>query len=103
MDYAEPNKVDPQTIFLYSFVYLNVIIAKSLHTWMVDTGATKHVTRDRNWLIDYHRVPSCSHYISMENGALEEVLGVGIYRIKLALDVSYSLVICNMHLTFYVI
>ncbi|KAL0456393.1 UNVERIFIED_CONTAM: Copia protein [Sesamum latifolium] len=34
-----------------------------------DTGATKYVTRDRAGFVDYHRVPKCSHYIAMGNGA----------------------------------
>ncbi|KAL0457635.1 UNVERIFIED_CONTAM: Retrovirus-related Pol polyprotein from transposon TNT 1-94 [Sesamum latifolium] len=49
-----------------------------------DTGATKHVTRDRAGFVDYHRVPACSHYIAMGNGAQEEVLGIGSYQLKLS-------------------
>ncbi|KAK4433542.1 hypothetical protein Salat_1116500 [Sesamum alatum] len=44
---------------------------------IVDTGATKHVTRDRAGFIDYHQVSACSHYITMGNGAQKEVLGIG--------------------------
>ncbi|KAK4382870.1 Copia protein [Sesamum angolense] len=38
-----------------------------------DTSATKHVTRDRAGFINYHRVPACSYYIAMGNGAQEEI------------------------------
>ncbi|KAL0378716.1 UNVERIFIED_CONTAM: hypothetical protein Sradi_3177100 [Sesamum radiatum] len=46
--------------------------------------ATKHVTRDRAGFVNYHRVPACSHYIAMGNGAQEEVLGIASYQLKLS-------------------
>ncbi|KAL0446613.1 UNVERIFIED_CONTAM: hypothetical protein Slati_1789200 [Sesamum latifolium] len=45
-------------------------------TWPTRYRRNKHVTRDRAGFVDYHRVPACSHYIAMGNGAQEEVLGL---------------------------
>ncbi|KAK2966916.1 hypothetical protein RJ640_000544 [Escallonia rubra] len=46
-------------------------------------GATKHVARDREGFVDYHRIPVGSKHIFMGNNSSEEVLGVGSYQLKL--------------------
>ncbi|KAL0437841.1 UNVERIFIED_CONTAM: Copia protein [Sesamum radiatum] len=101
---TEPKKVRPNPCSPNSFVCSHVFLANSLLGWIVDTGATKHVTRDRAGFVDYHRVPACSHYIAMGNGAQEEVLGIGSYQLKLSTgrelllsDVQYAPNIrCNL-------
>ncbi|KAL0413520.1 UNVERIFIED_CONTAM: Retrovirus-related Pol polyprotein from transposon TNT 1-94 [Sesamum radiatum] len=81
---TELIKVRPNPNSPNSFVCSNVFLANSLIGWIVDTGATKHVTRDRAGFVDYHQVPACNHYIAMGNGAQEEVLGIGSYQLKLS-------------------
>ncbi|KAL0311684.1 UNVERIFIED_CONTAM: hypothetical protein Scaly_2917200 [Sesamum calycinum] len=81
---TEPKKVRPNPSSPSSFVCSHAFLANSLLGWIVDIGATKHVTRDRAGFINYHRVPACSHYIVMGNGAQEEVLGIGSYQLKLS-------------------
>ncbi|KAK2982316.1 hypothetical protein RJ640_029725, partial [Escallonia rubra] len=43
----------------------------------------KHVARDREGFVDYHRNPVGSKHIFMGNNSSEEVLGVGSYQLKL--------------------
>ncbi|KAL0421379.1 UNVERIFIED_CONTAM: Retrovirus-related Pol polyprotein from transposon TNT 1-94 [Sesamum latifolium] len=101
---TEPKKIRPNPSSPNYFVCSHVFLANSLLGWIVDTGATKHVTRDRAGFVDYHRVPACSHYIAMGNGAQEEVLGIGSYQLKLSTgrelflsDVQYAPNIrCNL-------
>lgn len=103
-DCTEPKKVGPMPSSLNCLVCSHVFVANSLLGWIVDTGATKHVTRDRAGFVDYHRVSACSHYIAMGNGAQEEVVGVGSYQLKLSTgrelllsDVQYAPSIrCNL-------
>ncbi|KAK4414767.1 hypothetical protein Salat_2583600 [Sesamum alatum] len=83
-DCTELKQVSPNPSSPRSFVCSQVFVANSLLGWIVDTGATKHMTRDRAGFVDYHRVPACSHYIAMGNGAQEEVLGIGSYQLKLS-------------------
>ncbi|KAK4430709.1 hypothetical protein Salat_0832600 [Sesamum alatum] len=102
-DCTELKKVTPNPS-PSSFVCSKVFVANSLLGWIVDTGATKHVTRDRATFVDYHRVPACSHYIAMGNGTQEEVLRIGSYQLKLRTgrelllsDVQYAPSIrCNL-------
>ncbi|KAL0453669.1 UNVERIFIED_CONTAM: hypothetical protein Slati_1345000 [Sesamum latifolium] len=81
---TEPKKVRPNRNSPNSFVCSYVFVANSLLGWIVDTGATKHVTRDRAGFIVFHRVPACSHYNAMGNDAQQEVLGIGSYQLKLS-------------------
>ena len=54
-------------------------MTNSLLGWIVDTGATKHIARDRAGYVDYRRIPVGSHSVIMGNRAQEEVLGVGTH------------------------
>ena len=45
-DCTEPKKVTFQPSSLFVFVSSHVLIAHSLHDWIADTGATRHVTGD---------------------------------------------------------
>ncbi|KAK2979387.1 hypothetical protein RJ640_016795 [Escallonia rubra] len=73
-DCTEPKKL---------YVSSHVMVAHSQPVWFVDTGATKHVARDREGFIDYHRIPVGSKHIFMGNNSFKEVLGVGSYQLKL--------------------
>ncbi|KAL0463382.1 UNVERIFIED_CONTAM: hypothetical protein Slati_0225800 [Sesamum latifolium] len=83
-EYTEPKKVRPNPSSPNSFVCSHIFVANSLLDLIVDTGTIKDVTRDRAGFVDYHRVPTCSHYIAMGNGAKVEVLGIGSYQLKLS-------------------
>nr|CAD1816959.1 unnamed protein product [Ananas comosus var. bracteatus] len=81
-DCTEPKKVNPNPDSLI-YVCLHVFVAHTLSDWIVDTGATKHVTRDRAGYVDYRRVSAGSHYVMMGNDTEEEVLGIGAYQLRL--------------------
>ncbi|KAK2986846.1 hypothetical protein RJ640_011071 [Escallonia rubra] len=81
-DCTEPKKVLSES-FSQLYVSSHVMVAHSQPVWFVDTGATKHVARDREGFVDYHRIPVGSKHIFMGNNSSEEVLGVGSYQLKL--------------------
>ena len=82
-DYPEPKKVP---FFTYSpelYVCSHALVAKSFPNWIVDTGASKHIVRDRAGFVDFHRFPVGSQTVVLGNGSEEDVLGVGTYRLTL--------------------
>ncbi|KAK2982911.1 hypothetical protein RJ640_006325 [Escallonia rubra] len=81
-DCTEPKKVLSE-FFSQLYVSSHVMVAHSQPMWFVDTCATKHVARDREGFVDYHRIPVGSKHIFMGNNSSEEVLGVGSYQLKL--------------------
>ncbi|KAK2985549.1 hypothetical protein RJ640_014149 [Escallonia rubra] len=81
-DCTEPKKVLSE-FFSQLYVSSHVMVAHSQPVWFVDTGATKHVARDREGFVDYHRIPVGSKHIFMGNNSSEEVLVVGSYQLKL--------------------
>uniref|UniRef100_A0A2N9FZX9 Integrase catalytic domain-containing protein n=1 Tax=Fagus sylvatica TaxID=28930 RepID=A0A2N9FZX9_FAGSY len=48
-----------------------------------NTGATRHVARDRAGFVDYRKIPAGTHVVYMGNGSYEEALGVGSYQLHL--------------------
>ncbi|KAK2994180.1 hypothetical protein RJ640_018165 [Escallonia rubra] len=81
-DCTEPKKVLSES-FSQLYVSSHVMVAHSQPVWFGDTGATKHVARDREGFVDYHRIPVGSKHIFMGNNSSEEVLRVGSYQLKL--------------------
>jgi transposase InsO family protein len=90
-DCTEPKKVSlpldlssiyvcyPSSIFVCSHVF----VAKSISNWIIDTGATRHVARDRAGFVDYRKIPAGTHVVYMGNGSYEEALGVSSYQLHL--------------------
>uniref|UniRef100_A0A2N9FM86 Integrase catalytic domain-containing protein n=1 Tax=Fagus sylvatica TaxID=28930 RepID=A0A2N9FM86_FAGSY len=90
-DCTEPKKVSlsldlssiyvcyPSSIFVCSHVF----VAKSISDWIIDTGATRHVARDRAGFVDYRKIPAGTHVVYMGNGSYEEALGVDSYQLHL--------------------
>ncbi|KAH9618858.1 hypothetical protein KSS87_009464, partial [Heliosperma pusillum] len=82
-DCSEPKKV-PFLIHSHElFVCSHALVANSLPNWIVDSGASKHIVRDRDGFVDFHRFPVGSQTVMLGNGSTEDVLGVGTYQIKL--------------------
>ncbi|KAK2973395.1 hypothetical protein RJ640_024823 [Escallonia rubra] len=81
-DCTEPKKVLSESLSQL-YVSSHVMVAHSQPVWFVDIGATKHVARDREGFVDYHRIPVGSKHIFMGNNSSEDVLGVGSYQLKL--------------------
>lgn len=51
--------------------------------WVVDSGATCHVARDRDGFLDYRRVPAGSMRVYVGNTTSIQVLGIGTCMLKL--------------------
>ena len=83
-DCTEPKKVDP---FLSSFheqyVASIVLLADQYPLWIVDSGATNHVARDRATYVEYRRVPAGNKWIYVGNNARIEVKGIGTCKLNL--------------------
>uniref|UniRef100_A0A2N9GH76 Integrase catalytic domain-containing protein n=1 Tax=Fagus sylvatica TaxID=28930 RepID=A0A2N9GH76_FAGSY len=58
-------------------------VTKSAALIAHDTGATRHVARDRAGFVDYRKIPAGTHVVYMGNGSYEEALGVGSYQLHL--------------------
>ncbi len=80
-DCTEPKQV-PFIVSSLS-VCSYALVAHTLPDWIVDTGANKHVVRERTGYVDFHRIPADSQYVVLGNGLREQVLGVGVYRIRM--------------------
>ena len=81
-DCTAPKKVQP----IYSYVSeLNVsssvFLSESNPLWVVDSGATDHVTKDRDSFIEFRRVPYGARWIYVGNNARVEVKGIGTCRL----------------------
>ena len=84
-DCTEPKKVlfDPSSLIVCYVASSQVLIAYSILDWIVDTGATDHVARDRVGFVEYRRVPIGSRWMRMGNESRVEVLGIGTYKLQL--------------------
>ena len=87
-DCTEPKKVSSSISSLVSTLHTcvcsHVLAAHSIPMWIVDTGATKHVTRDRGGFVEYRRIPAGTQSVYMGNGAREDAEGVGSYELHLS-------------------
>ena len=72
---AEPQKVLFSTHSPELYVCSHALVANMIPNWIVDTGASKHIVRDRDGFVDFHSSPMGSQYVVLENGSKEDVLG----------------------------
>jgi len=82
-DCPEPAKVPYSTKVPELNVCSHAFVANSLPQWIVDTGATKHIVQDKAGFVEFHRYLVGSRTVVLGNGSEEDVLGVGIYQVKL--------------------
>jgi len=64
-------------------VYSHAFVAKSFPNRIVDSGASKHVVQDQVGFVDFHLYPVGLQIVTVGNGTVEDVLGVGTFRLKL--------------------
>ena len=50
--------------------------------WFIDSGATKHITRDRDGYTSFRSVRKGRHKIFLGNNAVEDVIGIGDYHLQ---------------------
>jgi len=81
--YPEPLKVPFSSHAPKLYVHSHALVSNSLPNWIVDMGATKHIVRDKDGFVDFHRYPVGSQTVVLGNGSEEDVLGVGTYKLRL--------------------
>ena len=81
-DCSEPPKVPLSSHTPTLFVCSHALVANSLPNWIVDTGASKNIVRDKGF-VDFHRYPVGSQTVVLGNGSEEEVLEVSTYKLRL--------------------
>ena len=73
----EPKKVSILNNSVITYVCTHVFVAHTILGWIVDSGATKHIARDRVGCVDYKKIPTSTQYVILGNKTQEEVIGVG--------------------------
>ena len=54
----EPTKVNDLFIFVYTInVASSALLTESYPLWIVDSGATDHVAKDRSAFMEFRRIP----------------------------------------------
>jgi len=79
-DCPEPTQV-PSSLFPTDqlcelLVCSHAFVANSFPNWIVDSGASKQVVRDRVGFINFHPCPVGLQTVTLGNGTAEDVLGV---------------------------
>ena len=46
-----------------TYVCTHVFVAHTIPGWIVDSGATKHIAKDRVRCVDYKRIPTGTQYV----------------------------------------
>ena len=82
-DCPEPQKVPFSTYSSELFVCSNELVANSFPNLVVDTGARKHIVRDKASFLHFDHYPVGSQFVVLGNGSEEDVLGVGTYQLIL--------------------
>ncbi|XP_075669835.1 uncharacterized protein LOC142639561 [Castanea sativa] len=82
---TEPKNVSFLNNSAITYFCTHVFVAHTIPGWIVDSGATKHIARDRVGCVDYKKIPTGTQNVILGNGTQEEVIGVGTYQLKLRL------------------
>lgn len=72
--------IDDKTTEDKSFTVEEVNVASTHGSWMVDSGATSHMTYDRNDFVTYEEIKS-KHNIIFGNKGVESAIGIGHVKI----------------------
>ena len=59
------------------------MVAYPSYDWIVDSGASEHVVRDRVGYAEYHRIPVGSRVLYVGNGEAVHILGIGTYKLSM--------------------
>ena len=82
-DYLEAKKLDSFSISLLLYVCSYALVVCSHSKWILDTGATRHISVEKEGLMDYHRMSVGTQYVTLGNGTQERILGVSSYQLKM--------------------
>ena len=58
-----------------------MFLTESHPLWIVDSGATYHIAKDREAFVDFRRVPHGARWIYVENNVRVEVKGIGTCKL----------------------
>ena len=84
--YAKSCTAPRKVLSICSFVSESCVSSSAFLTesdplWIVDSGATDHVTKDRESFVDFRRLPYGARWIYVGNNAKIEVKGIGTCRL----------------------
>ena len=81
---CDKRKVSPDTS-IHGCVHVSstVMLADSFPLWIVDSGATDHVARDRSTFVEFRRLSANMRRIYVGNGAYVDVKGIGTCKLEL--------------------
>ena len=81
---SKPKKVNVHTTHMcVTNVLSNVLLIESSPLWIVDSGATDHITNSRDKFVDFRRVPRRSKWIHVGNNEKVEFLKIGACKLVL--------------------
>jgi len=80
-DCIEPKNVIPNLSSCFIFITSHVMVAHPSSDWIVDSGATKHVARDRIGFVEYRQIPSGSKVLYKRNDYSMDMLGIGTNKL----------------------
>ncbi|KAH0651764.1 hypothetical protein KY284_031676 [Solanum tuberosum] len=81
---TEPKKVAFLNASLSAtYVSSTSLLTESYLLWILDSGSTDHVSRDREAFVEFHRVSSKSRWIYVGNIVKLEVKGIGTCKVDL--------------------
>ena len=69
----------------------SIFLTESNAQWIIDSGATDHVAKDRGSYVEYRRIPTGTKWIYVGNNTRAEVKGIG--TCKLVLDNGHTLLL----------
>ena len=81
---CDERKVSPDTS-IHGCVHVSstVMLADSFPLWIVDSGATDHVARDRSMFVEFRRLSADMRRIYVGNGSYVDVKGIGTCKLEL--------------------
>ena len=101
-DCPEHKKVFGHTKVSEIFVASSVFLTDTYPLWIVDSGATDHVAKDRETFVEFRRIPHGAKWIYVGNNARVAVQGIGTSKLVLRggrtlllHDVLYAPQICR--------
>ena len=77
------RKVSSSSLHGLNYVSSTMILTDFSPLWIVDSGATDHVARDRSAYVEFRRLNPNTRRLYMGNGAFVEVIGIDTYKLML--------------------
>ena len=82
-DCPKPKKVFNYTKVSELYVASSVFLTDTYPLWIVDSGATDHVAKDRETFVEFRQIPHGAKWIYVGNNARVVVQGIGTCKLVL--------------------